>query len=161
MKFFLAGGIVCSRRWRHGVKLRGRLVRLFAQNLMHEIGGVPGAELFQKIVAMEIDGARADAEGPCGLPLGVKFSLPGNGFDKMSSAPFSRRISCLACLSSGSREIPNCLSAARWSIHGDRSLRRSVHHQYLPSEKPRKAAHEVGSRSAEFPASGLRFVKYL
>ena len=37
---------------------------------MHEIGGVPGAELFQKIGAMKIDGTRADAECPSGLLAG-------------------------------------------------------------------------------------------
>jgi hypothetical protein len=31
---------------------------------MDEIGGVPGAQLFQKIGAMEIDRAWADAERP-------------------------------------------------------------------------------------------------
>jgi hypothetical protein len=44
-----------------------QLVRLFAENLVHEINGVPGAELFQQIGSMEIDGTRADAECPCGL----------------------------------------------------------------------------------------------
>jgi len=36
--------------------------------------------------------------------------------DRMSSAPFSLLISCLACLSSEFPEIPNCRSVARWSI---------------------------------------------
>jgi len=88
---------------------------LFAENFMHEISGVPGAELLQQIGSVEIDGTRADAERTCGLLaggapddlrqrntfFGVKVSCPGNGFDRMSSAPLSLLISCLACLSSG------------------------------------------------------------
>jgi hypothetical protein len=46
------------------------MVRLFAENFMHEIGGVPGAELFQQIGSMKIDRARADAERPRGLLAG-------------------------------------------------------------------------------------------
>jgi hypothetical protein len=37
---------------------------------MHEISGVPGAELLQQIGSMEINGARADAELACGLLTG-------------------------------------------------------------------------------------------
>ena len=43
---------------------------LFAENLVHEIGGVPGAELFQEIGSVEIDGTRADAERTCGRLTG-------------------------------------------------------------------------------------------
>ena len=43
------------------------MVRLFAENFMHEISGVPGTELFQQIGSMEIDRTWADAECPCGL----------------------------------------------------------------------------------------------
>jgi len=42
----------------------------FAEDFMHKISGVPGAELFQQIGSMEIDGARADAERPCSLLAG-------------------------------------------------------------------------------------------
>jgi hypothetical protein len=38
---------------------------------MRELGGVPGAELFQKIGPMEIDGTRADTERPSGLLAGA------------------------------------------------------------------------------------------
>ena len=37
---------------------------------MHEIDDVPGAELFQQICSMEIDGALADAERPTDLLAG-------------------------------------------------------------------------------------------
>jgi len=38
-----------------------------AENFIHEISGVPGAELFQQVGSMEIDGTRADAECPSDL----------------------------------------------------------------------------------------------
>jgi hypothetical protein len=37
---------------------------------MHEISSVPGAEFFQQIGSMEINGTRADAQDPCGLFAG-------------------------------------------------------------------------------------------
>src|SRR3981189_1499534 len=50
--------------------MSGREGALFAENFMHEISGVPGAELLQQIGSMEINGARADAERTCGLLAG-------------------------------------------------------------------------------------------
>lgn len=48
----------------------GNWFALFAENFMHEISGVPGAELFQQVGSMEIDGTRTDAECPSGLLAG-------------------------------------------------------------------------------------------
>jgi hypothetical protein len=45
-------------------------VRHSPDNFIHEIGGVPGTELFQQIGSMEIDRTWADAECPCSLLAG-------------------------------------------------------------------------------------------
>jgi hypothetical protein len=79
---------------------------------MHEISDVPGTELFQEIGAMEIDGARADAQCPSGLLaggtpndlsqrntfFGSQDLMSGNGFDRISGAPFSLRFRPALCL---------------------------------------------------------------
>ena len=44
---------------------------LFSEHIMAEIGGVPGAQLFQQIGALAIDRAWADAERPSGFLGGV------------------------------------------------------------------------------------------
>jgi hypothetical protein len=43
---------------------------LFAENFMHEISGIFGAELLQQIGSVEINSTRADAECPSGLLAG-------------------------------------------------------------------------------------------
>src|SRR5258705_13792762 len=63
-RLFRLGRLVGRTPW-FGKRLIG--LHLFAENFMHEISGVPGAELFQQIGSMEIDRTRADAECPCGL----------------------------------------------------------------------------------------------
>ena len=58
------GSLIFSRK---NEKLSNHWRSSFAEDFMHEIGGVPGAELFQQIGSMEIDGTRADAECPSDL----------------------------------------------------------------------------------------------
>ena len=48
----------------------------FAENLIDEIGSVPGAELFQQIGAMEIDGTRADVSRALISVSGARAALP-------------------------------------------------------------------------------------
>ena len=50
-------------------------VRHSPDNFIHEIGGVPGTELFQQIGSMEIDRTWADAECPCSLLGGAPYDL--------------------------------------------------------------------------------------
>jgi hypothetical protein len=63
-----AGPVLASRRTM--VWEEGNWFALFAENLVHEISSVPGAELFQEVGSMEIDGTRTDAECPSGLLAG-------------------------------------------------------------------------------------------
>ena len=58
----------------------------FGHHDPHQIGGVLGAELLHDAGAVHLDGARADAELPAGLLVGVSASRPGNGIDMRSDA---------------------------------------------------------------------------